>query len=762
MMKPFRKSHHYAIDAAEALELCREHLSFTKTVATEDPGVFVDLEAILTATERILHTHLVNLIETERQGVLESSISDILNAEIENDFDCMPTSLSESIQVLDSLRKSKEERRSTYENGMEGIHYDRGNLQRQTYLQQSSSTPILKSKVTEKLFSIHSESTPTGWSEQSSLQPLASPSLVGRSVTDSLLFRLVIALQLCQVRIDDAQFAITGRRKEVSESTRFLSWTNLSCVCLIAGTIGNLYSRRGLNIRELFKLSTKAVVGVTLCAVARHQFRQAWMSAKVVKSIDELQEWLNQWNHVHNGDTRGEISIDDKARRLIDYALRQSPKTSFWHSEGEIRFLIVKRCMDLLYASVGTAIEVTNDKRDWKIPLVAMAATYYSFVGPNRKAHEAVSSAVAQDIIQSAWGMVSLPAIKLLSLKASRLLKRAALAERIVVNGVSCFILSKDPCPDIIASLKRHERQERRRSSNSRLTTINEKNRKQSLRYERGSLTLKKRSVLLHLTGGGFFSHMIATDLPYLLDWSAKTGAIVICPEYALLPEFPFPTALDQVIDVYSSLLSGSCTSLLGFEVGRIIVTGESAGGNLAAALCVKLCLAKMHVIESGKTENAVECPTIETGCQLSELRLPAAIMLSCPALNMSLDISHSRVVGIDDPVLPAGFISTISQAYLLSGVNKKDPLASPLFAPDNALELFPPTLLIASSDDPLLDDSIHFNKRLRCLGVISELKATHHVPHAFWGLGTAGFPEAVQVQKVCVNFLVKNFNEED
>ena len=762
IMKSFRKSHHYAIDAAEALDLCRESLSFTLTVATEDHDVFVELEATLTATERILHTHLVNLIETERQGVLESYISDILDAENEDDFDSVPSSLSESIRVLETLTKRQEDKRSTSQNGIEIMHRDRGDAQRHTFPQRSSLTSIPRSEGTEKSFSLNRESTPTGRPEQGSNQPLPSPSLVGRSVTDSLLFRLVVALQLCQVRIDDAQFAITGRRREVSGSTRSSSWTNLACVCLIAGTIGNFYSRRGMNIRELLKLSTRAAAGVTLCAIARYQFRQAWMSAKVAKSIDELKEWRNQWNHVHEDDTRGEISIEDKSQRLIDYALKQSPKSSFWHSEGELRFLIVKRCMDLLYASVGTAVEVTNDKRDWQIPLVAMAATYYSFVGPNRKAHEAVSSAAAQDIIQSAWGMISLPAIKLLSLKASRLLKRAALAERIVVNGVPCFILSKDPCPDIIASLKRHERQERRRSSNSRLTTINEKIGKRSSRYERGSLALNKRSVLLHLTGGGFFSHMIATDLPYLLDWSAKTGAIVICPEYALLPEFPFPTALNQVVDVYSSLLSGSCTSLLGFEVGRIIVTGESAGGNLAAALCVTLCSAKMQHVEPRKTEIEVKYPALETGCQLSELRLPAALMLSCPALNMSLDISHSRVVGVDDPVLPAGLISTISQAYLPSGVNKKDPLASPLFAPDNALEIFPPTLLIASSDDPLLDDSIHFNKRLRCLGVISELKATHHVPHAFWGLGTAGFPEAVQVQKVCVTFLVKHFNEGD
>jgi hypothetical protein len=97
------------------------------------------------------------------------------------------------------------------------------------------------------------------------------------------------------------------------------------------------------------------------------------------------------------------------------------------------------------------------------------------------------------------------------------------------------------------------------------------------------------------LTGGGFFAHTIASDLPYLLDWSASTGAVVICPEYALLPEHTFPVALEQITNVYLALVDGYYAVIdLGFEVNHIVVTGESAGGNLAAALCVKLGLQQL------------------------------------------------------------------------------------------------------------------------------------------------------------------------
>lgn len=140
---------------------------------------------------------------------------------------------------------------------------------------------------------------------------------------------------------------------------------------------------------------------------------------------------------------------------LHRYSARR--QSSLWHSEGEIRFLLLKRAMDLYYASIGTAVKATRtedgDAKEgwtgWKLPMAAAAAaSYYSFFGtnPSKRALEAVASS-SMDLIQYAWGMVSLPAVKQLSLQASRLLKGAAIAERITLCGVSCFVLSRDPSP---------------------------------------------------------------------------------------------------------------------------------------------------------------------------------------------------------------------------------------------------------------------------------------------------------------------------
>lgn len=109
--------------------------------------------------------------------------------------------------------------------------------------------------------------------------------------------------------------------------------------------------------------------------------------------------------------------------------------------------------MDTLYASVGTAIKVTKysktNKSSIMLPITAAAAaSYYAITGASGKSAEYVSSSSeSSDVIRNAWGVVSLPAVKTLSLQASRLLKGAAIAERIRICGVSCFVLSKNPCP---------------------------------------------------------------------------------------------------------------------------------------------------------------------------------------------------------------------------------------------------------------------------------------------------------------------------
>lgn len=321
--------------------------------------------------------------------------------------------------------------------------------------------------------------------------------------------------------------------------------------------------------------------------------------------------------------------------------------------------------------------------------------------------------------------------------------------------AVSCFVLSQEAVPELSSALRRfHRRQER---EDARLGTIHEidHHRPSSSANVKGYL---RRNVILHLTGGGFFAHTIAGDLPYLLDWSSSSKAVVIIPEYALSPS-KYPKAISEVVRIYRALRLGQAAVLLGFQPDRIIVSGESVGGNLATALCVSLIMdneedqcAKLTPYKCDELVSDFDSENEDTYVdERVRLDIPDALLLCCPALNLSLDSTPSRIVGANDPVLPSALITTITSSYL-DGCPPTDPIASPYFAADAVLCNFPPTLIFTSSEDPLLDDSVLFNGRLRSVGVSSKLCAVHDLPHAFWG-------KVVDVGNVCsillVHFLV-------
>lgn len=190
--------------------------------------------------------------------------------------------------------------------------------------------------------------------------------------------------------------------------------------------------------------------------------------------------------------------------------------------------------------------------------------------------------------------------------------------------------------------------------------------------------------------------------------------------------------------------MSEDIVSTLGFQPKSIIVTGESTGGNLAVALCVRLCMMEhKNYFEDTRLKTNSSLSSAVPPCDqnqeenllsLIKVCLPDALMLCCPTLNLTLNMPNTTTTS--DPVLPSGLLTAISDAYLPSSksrTKKDDPLVSPYFAPDSILKNFPSILIYASSMDPTLDDSVHFHSRLRRLGVKSTLRAVD-MPHAYWG----------------------------
>lgn len=210
------------------------------------------------------------------------------------------------------------------------------------------------------------------------------------------------------------------------------------------------------------------------------------------------------------------------------------------------------------------------------------------------------------------------------------------------------------------------------------------------------------RPVILYFHGGGWMygSPEQSAELAYL--YALETGATVVSPRYRLTPEHPFPAAFD---DCYSTFLWAN-TNLndLGGPNAKIIVAGESAGGNLAAAVSLKA------------RDNR--------GPQIS-LQL-----LNYPALSLNFK-SDSYVRNANAPILSSNEMRFFWKNYLGDGLTDQQPYSVPMLA--ESLVGLPPAHVTIAEHDPLLDDGISYVKRLIDAGVSAELYAAAGLTHGFF-----------------------------
>ena len=194
----------------------------------------------------------------------------------------------------------------------------------------------------------------------------------------------------------------------------------------------------------------------------------------------------------------------------------------------------------------------------------------------------------------------------------------------------------------------------------------------------------------LYIHGGGWVAGDISDQFIDITCAERAAGAqcVTVAVNYRKAPEHPFPTGLNDCDAALRWMVDEAST--LGIDPERIAVGGGSAGGNLAAALCLKT-----------RDENG---PSI-----LFQL-------LEVPALDLTLSLpSHT------DPELGTGYalhtVDTVRMIdWYLQGQDRSDPFVSPLLASD--LSGLPPAHLMAAEYDILRDDAAAYAARLNEAGV--------------------------------------------
>lgn len=193
--------------------------------------------------------------------------------------------------------------------------------------------------------------------------------------------------------------------------------------------------------------------------------------------------------------------------------------------------------------------------------------------------------------------------------------------------------------------------------------------------------------ALVYFHGGGFVVGGLRTHDGTCRALAVGGDCVVISVDYRLAPEHPFPAAVEDARAGFRWVRSEADS--LGVDKERIAVGGDSAGGNLAAVVCL-----------AERDEGAP---------------LPRFQLLIYPATDMTRALPSHRTLA-EGFFLEAETIDWFLEQYLPPGTDLRDWRASPLLS--DSLAGLPPALVVTAGFDPLRDEGEAYAQKLRDAGV--------------------------------------------
>jgi len=207
----------------------------------------------------------------------------------------------------------------------------------------------------------------------------------------------------------------------------------------------------------------------------------------------------------------------------------------------------------------------------------------------------------------------------------------------------------------------------------------------------------RSEEAIVHLHGG-WFNFGSARAYRHLVGHiAARAKARTFIPDYRLAPEHPFPAAVDDVVACYR-----------GFEekgIRRVVLTGDSAGGNLALVLAARI------------TEEATTAGTTLAG-----------VAALSPVTDLTLSGASYETRGDADPLFTRSQVSELVNSYLHGG-DPRNPFASPLYSRFLGM---PPVRIHVGDAEVLLDDSLRYVEAAANAGVNARLDVWMGMPHGF------------------------------
>jgi acetyl esterase len=206
--------------------------------------------------------------------------------------------------------------------------------------------------------------------------------------------------------------------------------------------------------------------------------------------------------------------------------------------------------------------------------------------------------------------------------------------------------------------------------------------------------------ILFDLHGGGFILGTAEMDESLNVNFNRHIGCKIISIDYAKAPDFPYPTAVNQIYAVVEHIYHNAKNYAIDREI--MAIGGHSAGGNLSTVTCMK----------------AKKAGVFQFVCQV----------LDYPPLDLATSpFDKSQPVDCIPPKMARVF-----DACYVNPTQAKDPYVSPVYATQDDLAGLPPVLLILPGRDSLHDEGMKYAEMLKTAGVETVCYEYPNATHGF------------------------------
>ena len=231
---------------------------------------------------------------------------------------------------------------------------------------------------------------------------------------------------------------------------------------------------------------------------------------------------------------------------------------------------------------------------------------------------------------------------------------------------------------------------------------------------------IETERTIIYLHGGGFVFGLSAIHVAYAERLAKICKAKVLLVDYSLSPEVKFPTALNEINNIWISLIKG------GLNPANTVIMGDSAGASLAISASLKF--------------------------RDEKLLQPSCMVLFSPLVDATFSGKSYITNNDNDIILNLYIMDFFINSYIGDG-DSTDPFISPLFAD---LHNLPPFLLQVGSDEVLLSECKQMVKNARRDKVKATLRVGKGMWHN-WHLSANYMPESSDSIKTVADYIVSN-----